>query len=931
MRLYRRAVVCLFPFVALVLWLASARAQTGSAGAVHGTVTDPTGAVIPGATVHLNNARSGYDRTITTGAQGQFSFTNVPYNPYSIEVTATGFSSVSQTTTVDSAVGVAVNLVLPIAGASQTVTVESGGPLVEDTSTFHTDVDQDLIKKVPLESASSSLSAIVTQTTPGVTADSNGLFHGIGDHASNSFSIDGQPVTDQQSKVFSNQLPSNAVQSLEVIEGAPPAQYGDKTSLVIVATTRSGQGVTKPAGTVYGSYGTFGSSSGGFTLSYGKQNWGNFLEIDGLNTGRFLDPPEFTVMHAKGNEENSFDRIDYTFNAANSIHLDLNFTRSWFQNPNAFDNLNVSNVIGGGSSANPVFGNVGNADQRAQIKTYNIAPTYTRILSQHAVLNWTLYNRRDEYTYYPSGNPLQGLGPANLQTASIGQYRTLQNAGSHIDLTYVRGRQNLLAGVQYGQTFLHENDRLGVVENTYALTAPCADPVTGAILPGYGSPSQCNGVTSVANANYLPVLAPYDLSRGGAYYTFLGHADIKELALYLEDQIKLGRWKLSLGIRGDKYNGLAAAAQAEPRLGVAYQVKRTGTVLSFSYARELETPFNENLVLSSKGCSDAVLAPLLSCTPGVQNVLVPGYRNEYHVSVQQGFGSNLVLSGEYIWKYMHNAADFSDLGNTPIFFPIDWSQSKIPGYALHASVPNLHHFSAYVDASSVAARFFPPQVAGAGATVGHTGLPFRIDHDEKFNSTAHLQYTLHYGKLLDGLWGGFNWRFDSGMVAGSTPCYGVTDPNTPCANSSVLLNGQPAVAMVDTNITPGPATNGVPIRLTADEEFQAGFECNGVRATPNHSLPSVCPAGQFRSSLIDIPAPGTANNDRNPQRVAPRNLFDLDLGKDNIFHADRYKVDVGVTAINVANQYALYNFLSTFSGTHYVTPRTLTAKVTLNF
>ena len=99
---------------------------------------------------------------------------------------------------------------------------------------------QGLFDKVPLESQSSSLSSLVTLTTAGVAADSNGLFHGLGDHASNSFSVDGQPITDQQSKIFSNQLPSDAVESLEVIEGAPPAEYGDKTSLVIVATTRSG-------------------------------------------------------------------------------------------------------------------------------------------------------------------------------------------------------------------------------------------------------------------------------------------------------------------------------------------------------------------------------------------------------------------------------------------------------------------------------------------------------------------------------------------------------------------------------------------------------------------------------------------------------------------------------------------------------------------
>ena len=132
----------------------------------------------------------------------------------------------------------------------------------------------------------------------------------MGDHAQNSFSLDGQPITDQQSKVFSNQIPLDAVQSMMVIAGAPPAEYGDKTSLVIDVTTRSGLGSTTPHGQVYASYGSFGSSNLGFNFSYGGKNWGNFIAANGMNTGRFLDPPEFGVMHAHGNLQNAFDRFD---------------------------------------------------------------------------------------------------------------------------------------------------------------------------------------------------------------------------------------------------------------------------------------------------------------------------------------------------------------------------------------------------------------------------------------------------------------------------------------------------------------------------------------------------------------------------------------------------------------------------------------------
>jgi hypothetical protein len=891
-------------------------AQGGNAAPVRGTVTDSSGAVIPGATVHLANSISGLNRTATTDQGGQFEFANIPFNNYSLDISAPGFSALKQNIVLRSAVGITLNLPLKIEAAASSVTVSgNAGDLVETDPTFHTDVDRDLFEKVPLESASSSLSSLVTATTPGVSADSNGLFHGMGDHAENSFSVDGQAITDQQSKVFSNQIPTNSIQSLEVIAGAPPAEYGDKTSLVIVATTRSGQGVTKPTGSFYTSYGAFGTGTAGVDLSYGGKKWGNFVEIDGLESGRFLDPPEFSVIHDKGNEENVFDRVDYSFSSADSIHLDLNYSRSWFQNPNAYDNVNVTNVLAGGTTANPLFGAVGDTDQRSKIGTYNIAPTYTRIINNDTVFNFGAFVRHDDYNYYPSSNPLADLGPANLQTSSIAQHRTLMNAGLHTDVSYAHGIHTLKAGLQFSHTFLRENDNLGIVEAIY--NSPCVD-VDGTPLPGYTDPAQCASASAVANPNYLPVLAPYDFTRGGGYYSYHGRADVKETALYIEDQIRAGNWQWSLGVRGDIYNGLTSATQVEPRLGAAYTVKPTGTVLRISYARTLETPFNENLVLASQGCANEVLAPLLSCSAGAPTAEVPGYRNEFHAGFEQAFGKNIILSGEYIWKYTHNAFDFSVLGNTPITFPIDWHNSKIPGYAMHVSVPNFHNFTAYTVMSSVAARFFPPQVAGAGATVGQTGLPFRIDHDERFNQTTHVQYTLARGKALNGLWGGFNWRYDSGQVAGQAPCYNPLshDPNTACDATSLTINGQPYVDLSS---------------LSADEQFQAGLMCNGQKATPGNPLPSVCPASQFKSSLIGIPAPGTGNNDHNPPRIAPRNLFDVSLGKNNVFNGDRYKVDLDLTAVNVANEYALYNFLSTFSGTHYVTPRAVTGKVTFNF
>jgi hypothetical protein len=386
-------------------------------------------------------------------------------------------------------------------------------------------------------------------------------------------------------------------------------------------------------------------------------------------------------------------------------------------------------------------------------------------------------------------------------------------------------------------------------------------------------------------------------------FAFHGHTDVKELALYIQDTITKGNWALNLGLRGDLYNGLVVARQAEPRLGVAYSIKKTNTVLRVSYARTLESPFNENLILSSTGCANAVLNPLLACSlPASAGATPfnPGYRNDFHAGLQQALGKYAVISGDYIWKYTHNAYDFSVLGATPITFPIDWHNSKIPGYAVRVSVPNFHGFTALVVFSSVAARFFTPQIGGAGAVpaVAFSGgsTPFRIDHDEKFNQTTHIQYQ----PWKTGPWLGFNWRYDSGLVAGPVPF--ATDTTTP-----VDLTG-----------------------LTADQQLQAGLFCGSQRPTLSTPLTSCAPA-QYGSTLVTIPAPGTENDDHNPPRIASRNLFDVAVGDDNLFRTEKYKWSLTLTAINLTNKTALYNFLSTFSGTHYVTPRALTAEIGFHF
>jgi hypothetical protein len=103
-----------------------------------------------------------------------------------------------------------------------------------------------------------------------------------------------------------------------------------------------------------------------------------------------LDPPELRAIHHRSNEENLFDRVDFQPTSKDSIHVNLGYSRSWFQTPNSYDNLNagVTDPITGGL--------VGPTDQRSDIKTYNVAPVWTHLFSPTTLFTFGGFVRHDD-------------------------------------------------------------------------------------------------------------------------------------------------------------------------------------------------------------------------------------------------------------------------------------------------------------------------------------------------------------------------------------------------------------------------------------------------------------------------------------------------------------------------------------------------------
>jgi hypothetical protein len=488
-------------------------------------------------------------------------------------------------------------------------------------------------------------------------------------------------------------------------------------------------------------------------------------------------------------------------------------------------------------------------NQHQEITTFNVAPGYSRVIGSNVLFTANAFVRRDRLTYTPSSNPFAD------QPGTVSQDRQLTNSGAKVDVTYSAGNHNVKVGGTIGATKLTENFGFGITD------------------PEFNSPS---------SPDYNPDLRPFDLTRGGRQFAFNAEATIKQEAVYIQDDIKAGNATFKLGLRLDHYDGLTTDTLAQPRLGVSYAVPQSGTVLRASYGRTMETPYNENLLLSSGVGNGADLV-------GESVPLAPGRRNQGEFGIQQSLGRWAVVDFGYFNKRTTNAYDFGVLFDTPLVFPISWDHSKIDGFTGRVNIVEHGGFSAFVVMAHTNAIFSGP--GNGGLFVEPASGEFRIDHDQKFNSTVNLQQTFD---KQHGIWGALSWRYDSGLVAGSVPDFATA------------------------------------LTLSGDQQATIGLFCGGVVATRESPIES-CSSSDRGAKRLVIPADGTEDDVNNPPRIAPRHVFDLGFGADNLFHSDRAKVKLRFSVLNVTNKDALYNFLSTFTGTHFISPRAYQVHVGVGF
>jgi outer membrane receptor protein involved in Fe transport len=685
-------------------------------GTVQGVVKDPGGALVPNAQITVTQPVTRYRQTTQTDAQGSFKLVNLPFNTYNVRAEATGFQPAEESIDLESTIPLNLELSLSLEQTTAAVTITTGNAamLEPDRTSSDTDIGQTILER-PVGAAPSRAIESIVASTPGFVTDDNGRMHPRGSESQVQYVVDGVPITDNLSAIFSTSLDARTLRTVEVLTGGIPAEFGDKLAGVINVNTRSGlEGPTQ--GGISFSGGSFSTGETAVDFSTHTKKLGFLTNLSASTSQRYLDPPTLDNFHNFGRTGKGFFRLDYQFDANNSLRGVFNVGGSNFQVPNRFDQ------------------ELAGQDQRQRLRDNSENISFQHIFSPNTVAQFSFFHRQSHAELI--SNTLSTPVVAN-------QDRTLQNYGGIGSVSLTRGSHNIKFGGQFTITPVDEHFSFYPTEQF-----PDLVDEEGNVFP--------NPVNNFSATN--PFV--FDQSKTG-----------RTLSAYVQDRFSpLKNLTLDLGVRYDNYKLLISEQELSPRLAVAYYIPKTQTTLRASYNRLFQPPPAESLLLASSSAA-AALSPI-SVLQGITTVqpILPDKQNAFEVGAQQLLSKLFRMNLTVYQKRIENFSDKDQFFETGVIFPIAISSGRVTGEEVRIESTDIHGFHGFVSYAN--ARAFGVTPITGGLFLGEDpqdlflhGFKFANDHDQRNEA----QFQVSYNHRPSGIYASFSGRYDSGVPTDVEP------------------------------------------------------------------------------------------------------------------------------------------------------------------
>ncbi len=563
--------------------------------------------------------------------------------------------------------------------------------ILTDTGSSIYRIDQEDINEMPLGN-NTSFNQVLLQA-PGVAQDQYGQLHVRGDHADLQYRINGVIIPESIS-FFGQTLDPRFFSEVNLLTGALPAEYGDRTAGIVDIHTKSG--VSNPGGSISllgGSYDTinpsmqYGGTSGRLDYYFTGQFMHNDLGIDSPTPAKF-------PLHDTTNQEKGFGYLSYLLDNQSRITLMFGTAVNNFQipdNPNQTPNFPLDGVA--------YFPNVPSAgldETQREVTDYSVL-AYQGKAGADTNYQIAYFARYSQVQFNPDI-----LGDLIYNGIASDVYNSNFNNGLQGDAS---SRLNDAHTLRYGFSASEEH----AITDNNSLVFQTDN--TGAQLPG--------GPVRIIDNN----------AKNG---------DL--LSMYLQDEWLITKaLTFNYGLRGDEYNAYVNDGQISPRLGLVYKPS-SDTTWHVGYARYFTPPATE--LVASK---DLAIFQNTTNAPEVDEAspVKPERDHYFDLGVSHTVlpGWTTGLDGYY--KYAHDLLDLGQFGTALVFAPFNYKIGKVDGVEFTNTYRN-GPFGAYLNTAWSHAE--ATQIETAQYNFGQDELNYiathwvYLDHDQRVSASAGVSY-----------------------------------------------------------------------------------------------------------------------------------------------------------------------------------------------
>jgi outer membrane receptor for ferrienterochelin and colicin len=709
-------------------------ASAGVEGGISGTVVDPQGIAVSGATVQVADTTGKVLRSLSATATGDFSAFPLDFGDYQVMVTNPGFAPYAASVHVssDHSSPLAVRLALPT-GQETVLKVRAKRHLISSSASVSSqEIGKEQIEKMP-QGSSISLPKLLYSTNPGMIQGSFGQVFTRGNHANLQYQIDGVQLPDSTSGTFGDAFSPLNIERMEVITGGIPAEYGDRLAGVVNIISKTGPEVS--AGLLELNYGSFNQFSP--ILAYGGSNnagdlhyffSGNYNQTDrGLDTPQPLSQGDQSqggrdVVHDASNGDNEFFKLDWLAGNSDKITLVLFNEKKFFQIPNYPGSFNPADDFFQ-STFTDQFGNDGgfnysppntNASQ-TEANDY-VELVWKHSFGDHDFLQVAPYWKYSSVLFHGDpDNDLAGLSYGGAPT-SFSENRRVNNLGLKTDYTLRSDDRNLIkAGFQIQGS-----------QSSGPVTVIVEDPNN----PGSLLTSSDDGIDK-------------------------GYQE----GLYVQDDIQISKAVvLNAGLRYDAIQFVFADSTSldyllQPRLGLSVLVSDS-TKLHLFYGKLFQPAPAENLRDTFNSLGEGQLTPY---------DLKAEKDDYYEAGMAQQLGDSHVLSVNTYYKDAVNMLDDAQLLNTAISQPFNLARGYAYGTEISLRGKLFDVLSDYINYSYEIAE-------GQGLSGGIFAFPAGTDLGGDYQMLDHVQINTVNGGLTysqGSFWLGASGLYGSGLRTGA--------------------------------------------------------------------------------------------------------------------------------------------------------------------